>query len=203
MTGELEIKNGEYRITSTSDPETGTKITISYDRLAGGRTMTLTAPVQNFQIKAIFDWARDKLFGEQAEDWPVDDVGFLTDLATIGGLSKATGDRLNAIASMLMEPKKEPETFGAHPMSITEHKGMRDANAAKWTPRDALISLLRDIDNGELPGLEVLVISHSRFIGDPKDGVTRTGWSAASPNALWMLGTLEYAKQRILNAGME
>jgi len=40
------------------------------------------------------------------------------------------------------------DDFANHPVSITEAKADREHDCTLWTPRDALISLLRDIDSG-------------------------------------------------------
>ena len=49
------------------------------------------------------------------------------------------------------------ENFKDHPVSIGEIRSDKSDNAADWTPRDALISLLRRIDNGE--DVDQLIIS--------------------------------------------
>jgi len=42
------------------------------------------------------------------------------------------------------------DDFSKAPTSITEAKSARDENGGSiWTPRDVLISLLRDIDSGQ------------------------------------------------------
>lgn len=40
------------------------------------------------------------------------------------------------------------DDFKKHPQSITELRAGKAEDGSKWTPRDALINLLRDIDNG-------------------------------------------------------
>jgi len=40
------------------------------------------------------------------------------------------------------------EDFKGHPQSIAEIKADREGDGSLWTPRDALISLLREIDEG-------------------------------------------------------
>lgn len=42
------------------------------------------------------------------------------------------------------------DNFADAPISITEARSERDRDAAKWTARDVLISMLREIDRGEL-----------------------------------------------------
>jgi len=42
------------------------------------------------------------------------------------------------------------DDYSNAPESITEIRADKASNAALWTPRDALISLLRDIDQGNI-----------------------------------------------------
>lgn len=42
------------------------------------------------------------------------------------------------------------DDFADHPRSLAEVKSDRAGTACLWTPRDALISLLRDIDSGKV-----------------------------------------------------
>lgn len=49
--------------------------------------------------------------------------------------------------------------FSNHPISITEAKaGRMEGGAGVWTPRDALISVLRDIDSGKLAATSIAII---------------------------------------------
>lgn len=56
--------------------------------------------------------------------------------------------------------------FKNHPPSIGEIRSDKTHAAADWTPRDALISLLREIDNGLK--VEALVISYTLPLDQPK-----------------------------------
>lgn len=40
------------------------------------------------------------------------------------------------------------DNFANHPRSLAEVRSEKTQNAADWSPRDALIDLLRDIDSG-------------------------------------------------------
>lgn len=56
------------------------------------------------------------------------------------------------------------DDFSNAPQSITEIRADKAENAALWTPRDAVIALLRDIDRGEVkPDAIVICI---RELGD-------------------------------------
>lgn len=41
------------------------------------------------------------------------------------------------------------DDFSNHPTSIGEARAMRDRDGGAWTPREALVHLLRSIDSGE------------------------------------------------------
>jgi hypothetical protein len=59
-----------------------------------------------------------------------------------------------------------PENFSNAPTSIAELRAHKAEDARKWTPRDVLVSLLRDIDKGEIAP-DQLVVCMSR---DNEDG---------------------------------
>lgn len=68
--------------------------------------------------------------------------------------------------------KHEDMNFKEYPESLTEAMA---SQPNEWTPRDALISMLREIDKGEIE-IETLVIGYFR-----KDGKT-WGWRVSSPD---------------------
>jgi hypothetical protein len=91
----------------------------------------------------------------------------------------------------------EPD-FTDYPQSLSEARADRDGNAAKWSPRDALIATLRRIDSGEVKA-DALVIAY-RSKPDP-DGGTKTYFANASPDVHVTLGLLQAALIRIQGAG--
>lgn len=57
------------------------------------------------------------------------------------------------------------DSFKDAPVSLAEKRADKAANASLWTPRDALISLLREIDGGL--NVEMCVISYRvKDVGD-------------------------------------
>jgi hypothetical protein len=42
------------------------------------------------------------------------------------------------------------DDFTDHPVSISEARASKEHDSRLWTPRDALINLLRDIDSGKV-----------------------------------------------------
>lgn len=60
------------------------------------------------------------------------------------------------------------DDFSKAPLTITELRAKRSGNAEDWTPRDALVHVLRQIDSGELVADDVIVIT-VRAYGDGDD----------------------------------
>ena len=81
-------------------------------------------------------------------------------------------------------------SFADAPISITEARAGRVHDAAQWTPRDALVDLLRRIDRGEV-NVKQLVIAYAVETGD---GGTASKFSAAGTKGLLEgLGLLQRA----------
>jgi hypothetical protein len=80
------------------------------------------------------------------------------------------------------------DNFAAHPRSIGELRSDRSERSHDWTPRDALISLLREIDEGR--SIDALVIAF-RYRDD--DGKMKARFRAASPDGHTTLGMLTSA----------
>jgi hypothetical protein len=43
------------------------------------------------------------------------------------------------------------------PMTVGEVRAQRDDNSRSWTPRDALVAMLRDIDKGEIEVEDIII----------------------------------------------
>lgn len=63
------------------------------------------------------------------------------------------------------------DDYSNAPISIGEARANKAVDATKWTPRDALISLLREIDSGKIK-ISSLVVAYSEDLPDG-DKVTR------------------------------
>jgi hypothetical protein len=66
--------------------------------------------------------------------------------------------------------------FSSHPKSIAEIKASKAGDGALWTPRDALISALREIDSGNIDPSDLIVVMRLK---QPDSGVVRSFTSAA------------------------
>ena len=84
-----------------------------------------------------------------------------------------------------------PDNFAGYPPSIAETRANAAQSSALWSPRDALLSLLREIDEGKAK-VDVLVIAFARI---DEEGLSRTSYRAASPNALMSYGVMTRAMQ--------
>ncbi len=80
-------------------------------------------------------------------------------------------------------------SFADHPETIGERRADRAENAALWSPRDVLVSVLREIDRGEIAP-DALVVVHRQKMAP---GDTRTRHSVSSPDMHVTLGLLARA----------
>jgi hypothetical protein len=84
------------------------------------------------------------------------------------------------------------DSFTNYPQSLGAARSRRSGNAADWTPRDALIQMLRDID-AEVIAPDALVVCFRESV--PQG--FRTHFSAACPDSGVLLALLEQTKFRI------
>lgn len=88
------------------------------------------------------------------------------------------------------------DDFSKHPPTIGELRSDRERSPASWTPRDLLISLLRDIDAGTIEPEAMVVTWRGPIESDVDDAVK--GWAAASPDLVTTVGLLAYATNRVI-----
>jgi hypothetical protein len=89
------------------------------------------------------------------------------------------------------------DSFADHPPSIGEIRADKTDRAADWIPRDILISLLREIDDGTLD-VDAMVVLFRRNSGD-RGQVGRVGWRVASPDAHTTIGIVASGLYRMQN----
>jgi len=87
------------------------------------------------------------------------------------------------------------DDFKDHPVSLTEARAGKVREANVWTPRDALIDLLRRIDGGEK--LDALIVVYR---ATQEDGGVRIGYNLATPDAEVGQGLLSRAAY-LINEG--
>lgn len=96
------------------------------------------------------------------------------------------------------EPKVSlmAETYAEYPVSVGERRAETTGKAKDWSPRDALIAVLRDLDAGKK--IDAVVVTY-REIAD--DGAHNTHFTMASPDCLTGLGLLARVSHMINDAG--
>lgn len=77
-----------------------------------------------------------------------------------------------------------------HPVSLGEIKSEKSHDSEHWTPRECLISMLREIDNGFNPETLVICLTYKNE-GDTK---LRFRFSQSSKDGLHSVGLLEHVK---------
>lgn len=85
------------------------------------------------------------------------------------------------------------DNFASYPKSIGEIRAASSALAKDWSPREALIAALRDIDSGKADPDALVITWRER-------GQEVTQFLAASPDGLVTLGLLERAKMQVQGA---
>jgi hypothetical protein len=84
--------------------------------------------------------------------------------------------------------------FANAPQTITELRADRECDGSKWTPRDALISVLRDIDSGKAK-VDTVFIAYREMDGDK----CFSRFTTAFPDTVHTaLGVVEMAKAKVL-----
>lgn len=84
-----------------------------------------------------------------------------------------------------------PDSFKDYPVSLAE---MRPGDSSKWTPRDALIKALRDLDSGEIECDSLVIIARTKG----SDGSAFPKYYAAMPDVIQALGLVELWKLQLV-----
>lgn len=88
------------------------------------------------------------------------------------------------------------DEFKGHPETIGEIRAFKSKRARDWSPRDLLIRMLREIDEGRLnPDVMVLCFA---WVDDEKE--RNADWVASSPDPLMTYGVLSQCAYRINKA---
>lgn len=85
--------------------------------------------------------------------------------------------------------------YASYPVSIAERKAETSGKARDWSPRDALIAVLRDLDAGK--NIDAVVISYREVVGEERN----TYFAMSSPDCLTGLGLLSRAAHMINDVG--
>lgn len=85
--------------------------------------------------------------------------------------------------------------FADYPVSISERRAEASGKAKDWSPRDALIAVLRDLDAGKK--IDAVVVSYREVVGDERN----THFTMSSPDCLTGLGLLSRVAHMINGSG--
>ncbi len=98
---------------------------------------------------------------------------------------------VNALWASGPDAYAEVETFENAPVSIGEVRADKTRSAADWTPREALVELLRRIDSGEYSGMDALILCWRTVKKTASKAVEiNSFYSASSPDIHTTLGVL-------------
>lgn len=86
------------------------------------------------------------------------------------------------------------DSFADAPVSISELRSNKTDRARDWTPRDVLISLLRDIDRGEVK-IDIMVVCMAQRI--PGESVTTDYRNCGAANLLESTGLVARTLHRL------
>lgn len=86
--------------------------------------------------------------------------------------------------------------YAEHPISMTEARASRSHDSRLWTPRDALISLLRDIDSGKINPNALVAICRTQ----DDDGSYSTTFVNATPDVHVAMGLLARGQFRLMES---
>ena len=90
--------------------------------------------------------------------------------------------------------KTQMDDYKDYPPSITEIKSDKTQNGKDWTPRDALIAALRDVDSGILKAEYCILI----FGEIDEEDCTFTKFFNSTPNRYILQGMIEDFKRRLI-----
>ena len=83
--------------------------------------------------------------------------------------------------------------YSDHPKSITEIKALKVDDGSMWTPRDALIAALRDLDSGVIKPSSIIIVYHD----DAQNGIR---FYQCGGTGYETVGMLHYAISAVKNA---
>ena len=92
------------------------------------------------------------------------------------------------------------DNFKGFPRTIGELRSDKSDNGRDWTPRDALISLLREIDSGETKATAIFICGVEQ---SQEGGLWRVFYRNASASQVESLGVIELSKEKFLRESRE
>jgi hypothetical protein len=84
--------------------------------------------------------------------------------------------------------------FADYPVSLSERRATKASDCRLWTPRDALVSMLRDIDDGKISPDALICVCREHM---PNDEI-RTHFVNAAPDLHTALGLLTRGQFKLM-----
>ena len=93
----------------------------------------------------------------------------------------------------------DTENFANAPLSISELRANREQKASLWSPRDALISTLRDLDSGKIKPDQLIVGWRVPPEEGDDDDRSTYSWANATTDLISALGLLHLLADHMLS----
>jgi hypothetical protein len=90
------------------------------------------------------------------------------------------------------------DSFADYPKTVGEHRSDKTDEASDWTPRDALIAMLRDIDTGVVAPDNLIIVWSATHGHTSSSGAAAGFLTANQDGIIAMVGDMERAKHSIL-----
>lgn len=110
------------------------------------------------------------------------------------------GVTIDELDTIVTEVEEAERNFADVPITITAARSRRSGRGNEWTPRDALIDVLRAIDAGELKPTDLFIGMVSE--GRDADHI-KPEYRSACASLLNTLGVIELSRQAYLKDGFE
>lgn len=89
------------------------------------------------------------------------------------------------------------ENYSNAPFSVAELKAQKERSASPWTPRDALISLLRDIDSRKIDPVSIVIVFDTMPL-DGEGSASSTFYVASVRGFHKAIGLLTFARHLMM-----
>ena len=114
-----------------------------------------------------------------------------------GGIVPPTPEQISAASGETVLPSN----FADYPKTLGEHRSDKSDQANDWTPRDALIAMLRDIDSGAASPDNLIIVWSVGHTRKDKPGNAAGFLTSNQDGIVAMIGEMERTKHAILADG--
>jgi len=85
------------------------------------------------------------------------------------------------------------DSFAGHPVSIGEARSVREHDCRLWSPRDALVNTLRDLDEGKINPTDLLIC----WATTSDDGAVGIFQAVSAHSGVFALGMVSRVAQQL------